>query len=288
MTGYGEAKIKAGDTELSVVIKSVNGRFLDVRSHLPKEYFQFEPQLKKDIGAKIRRGTVDIFIHRKGVAQIDIRLNHDIAKKWLSAYRKLAKSLKLPIEDARVMDRLSSLPQLIEVRDLSELKGTEKSALLALFHKALGKCEKERLREGLSLKADLFKILRALDQVVKKMEGLRETISKGQSEKIKERLKRLGLEGQVEPARFAQELVIYLDKCDIAEEISRLREHIRMCEKYLDIKEEQGKKLDFYSQELLREINTIGSKANSAQVTGFVVQAKGYIEAFKEQVQNIE
>ncbi|MCB0350825.1 MAG: YicC family protein [Bdellovibrionales bacterium] len=288
MTGYGEARQKAGTTEISVVVKAVNGRFLDPRFHLPKEYFQFEAMLKKHMGTIFHRGTVDVYIHRRCAANLDVELNIDVAKKWVAGYKILAKSLNVPFQSANIVERLSALPQIFEVRDRSSVQPAEKKVLLTLFRKAVASCEAERVREGRSLKIELSQILKALEKLVKKMEALRAEVNSGIDDRIKERLRRLGLEGSVDPARFAQELVIYLDKCDIAEEIARLREHILMCEKYLSVKEEQGKKMDFYSQELLREVNTIGSKANYAPITELVIQSKGLIEAFKEQVQNIE
>lgn len=288
MTGYGASQFKSADTEISVVIKSVNGRFLETRFHLPKEYFQFESQLKKKVSQKIRRGTVDVFIHRQGPTGMNIKLNKDSAQKWLKAHQELAKSINLKVDQNFLLERLATLPNIFSVQDRQSFKAGEKQAFLKAFQSALLKCDAERVREGSSLNKHLKQILSEMIRVVDRMEELRRKMKDDFASRLNQRLQRAGLEGQVEPARFAQELVIYLDKGDIAEEIERLREHIHMCELFLKAPEEQGKKLDFYSQELLREVNTIGSKANNAELTEQVVRAKGLIESFKEQVQNIE
>lgn len=288
MTGYGAGEARVGDIDVSVMIKAVNGRFLDGRFHLPKEYFSLEAQLKRQLSRVFRRGTVDVFVSRRGASQTNVQLNHVVAKKWVQAHKELARALNLPIQNSTLWERLSLQPQIFDVRDRAQVDGKEKKALDCAFSLALQRCEAEREREGKAIKSHLKEILKALGAVVGKMDKLRQKANLELQSRLQERLKRLGLESSVEPGRFAQELVIYLDKGDIAEELERLREHVQMCEKYLVHPEEQGKKLDFYSQELLREVNTIGSKANYAPLTEQVVKAKGLIEAMKEQVQNVE
>ncbi len=288
MTGYGARSLRIAGSEISVVVKSVNGRFLETRFHLPKEFFSLESQLKKKLSQTIRRGTVDVFVHRRGVSTAHIKLNTIVAKKWLSAYKDLGRLMHIKDGEHQLFRQVASLPQVFEIRDQGEISQKEQAQFQNLFQSALQKCNEERQREGLAIKAHLKKLLKAIHGVIKKIEGLREKAQADHEQRLQERLKRSGLDSTVEPTRFAQELLLYLDKCDISEELERLKEHVQMCEKYLAAKEEQGKKLDFYTQELLREVNTIGSKANSALITEQVVQAKGYIEAMKEQVQNIE
>lgn len=288
MTGYGSSLIKVGDLEISVVIKAVNGRFLDARFHLPKEYFPQESHLKKRLSQAIHRGTVDVFIHRRGASHLQIDLNRDVAKKWVAAHKELARSLGLPLRNEALLERLSVLPQIFDVRDKGRLHSKESRGLMAAFGQALKRCVDEKIREGRSAKIHLKGILKALSRAVRSMEKLRLEASQELEARLKDKLRRLGIEESVDPERFAQELVIYLDKSDIAEEIERLKEHVQMCEASLNTTQEMGKKLDFYSQELLREVNTIGSKANYAPLTEQVVKAKGLIESLKEQVQNIE
>lgn len=288
MTGYGTRSAKISGTEISVVVKSVNGRFLETRVHLPKEFFKFESQLKKILGYHFRRGTVDIFVHRRSPHLARVKINSDLAHKWANAFKDLERVLKAKHSDEIMMSHVISLPHVFEVPDNSEITKKEEGAFFRIFVEAIKNCEQERVREGRSIKAHLAKTLKSMRSIIKKIESLRELSQSEHEARLKERIQRIGLESSDEPARFAQELILFLDKCDITEEIERLKEHVQMCGRYLRSKEEQGKKLDFYTQELLREVNTIGSKANSALITEQVVQAKGFIEAFKEQVQNIE
>lgn len=288
MTGYGARSAKIAGSEISVAVKSVNGRFLETRFHLPKEFFGLESQLKKKISQVLRRGTVDVFVHRRGNSVVNVRVNKDVAKKWSQAYKELGEVLHVKEPNALLMKHIASVPQVFEVRDHGEISKTEQAQFQKLFSEALMKCDLEREREGQSIQQHLKKLLKSLLTVIKKIEVLREKSQIDHELRLQERLKKSGIESAVEPARYAQELLLYLDKCDISEELERLKEHVQMCERYLHSKEEQGKKLDFYTQELLREVNTIGSKANSALITEQVVLAKGAIEALKEQVQNIE
>ncbi len=295
MTGYGAVERRTPQAEVSVIVKSVNGRFLEPRFHLPKEYFAFESQLKKEISEIFARGTVDVFIYRRGAGNVKVKFNSRNAKNWFDAHKQLAKTLNVEFNSSQMLERLSSLPQVFDLRESGGPPNDEKRAVLAAFRESLKRCYRERQREGKSLQKHMMKLLKDLQQIVVRIEKLRAVVQDELEVKLRERLGRLERNRQettsVDPSRFAQELVFYLDKSDIGEELVRLKEHVDMCIKHvrgLPGQESLGKKLDFYGQELLREVNTIGSKANHAQLTELVVEAKGLIEAFKEQVQNIE
>lgn len=288
MTGYGTVEGRTADTEFSITVKSVNGRFLEPRFHLPKEYFALESQLKKEVTAMFERGTIDIFVYRRGSADLNVRFNPKNAKKWVEAHRRLARTLKLPLNLNNLAERVSSLPQVFETRELTSVSSNEKNKVLRAFRTALRQCLRERLREGRSLSRHLLSILNQLKKLVGLMERLRESSNRELEAKLYDRLRKISKDVAIDPSRFAEELVYYLDKSDIGEELARLKEHLQMCLKYVANRDARGKKLDFYGQELLREVNTIGSKANHARLTELVVEAKGLIEAFKEQVQNVE
>jgi uncharacterized protein (TIGR00255 family) len=288
MTGYGAVEKRSSHAEISVIVKSVNGRFLEPRFHLPKEYFFLESQLKREIGDLFSRGTVDVFIYRRGSADLKVKFNKKNASRWVDAHRELARALQVAFNSDKLLERLSSLPQVFELRESSEPLPDEKRVVLQAFRAALKRCYQERGREGRSLQNHVLSLLRQLQALVARIEKLREQIQQDLEVRLRERLERAKKDVVVDPARFAQELVFYLDKSDVTEEIVRLKEHLQMCAKHVKTVGTHGKKLDFYGQELLREVNTIGSKANHAQLTELVIEAKGLIEAFKEQVQNIE
>src|SRR4030067_2852344 len=152
MTGYGESLSKIHGAEISVVIKSVNGRFLDSRFHLPKEYLHFETQLKKNISKLFRRGTVDIFVQRRGESKIKINFNKDIANKWVQGYRALSRSLRLPLSSQTLMEKLTEHTQIFDIREADKINGAEKKVFFSVFSEALRHCDKERIREGKSIK----------------------------------------------------------------------------------------------------------------------------------------
>ena len=288
MTGYGASEGRTAEAEFSITVKSVNGRFLEPRFHLPKEYFALEAKLKKEVASVFERGTIDIFVYRRGSANLNVRFNSKNAQLWVEAHRQLARTLKLPLNLNSLAERVSSLPQVFEARELTSISSQEKIKVLRAVRIALRQCLQERLREGRSLSRHLRTILNHLKNLVAEMEQLRASSNRELETKLYERLRKISKELAIDPTRFAEELVYYLDKSDIGEELARLNEHLQMCSKYILSRAAGGKKLDFYGQELLREVNTIGSKANHARLTELVVEAKGFIEAFKEQVQNVE
>ena len=255
---------------------------------MPKEYALFESSLKKDMGQLFRRGTVDVFIQRYAQADFDVQVNLPAAKKWLQAHRELAKKLNLPINNSSMMEKVFSLPQVFEHKEKNILTTKERALLQKTFRQALKKCDLERKREGSGIQRHLHDLLKSLLKIVSEMTNLREQAKLALKDRLAVKLKVLQTEAEVDVSKLAQEVLLIIDKSDITEELERLKEHLNMCLPALQAKGDVGKKLDFYSQELLREINTIGSKANYAPLTEKVVQAKTLVEAFREQVQNVE
>ncbi len=291
MTGFGISKYASDELELEVSVKTVNGRYFEVKFHSPKEFAPFEGELKAQVGQLIKRGTTDVYIARryseKG-KKISIATQDRVAEKWLKTYSNLSKKLGLKSSSVSRLDVLERLPEVLKVDERPILGAKIKKVLSDNITKAASACDKERAREGASIKKELLSLLNHLGAQVKTMEEMKVQAGLKTEERLHTRLKKLGLKGEVEPQRFAQELVILLDKLDVLEELIRLKEHIKSCKKLITLKGPQGKKIDFYCQELLREVNTIGSKSQIAKLTEVVVNAKSIIERFREQVQNIE
>lgn len=293
MTGYGLCRAQTNDVSLEISIRAVNGRFLETRFHLPKNYYVFESDLKKKLNEFALRGTVDIYISRKIKTQASsgkLVINTKLAQEYLKSFKKLAKDLKL--SDSIRFDLISRQPDVIQVEDADQLFPQEVALLKKAFEAALKKFEAEKIREGLALKKDLSKNLKDLQKHVQKISKLRDEANKLLQEKfeakIKSRLPKEVSHTPLDPLRLSQEIVIQLEKADINEEVIRLTEHIKNFEKIIELEKVEGKKLDFYTQELLREVNTIGSKSQVAGITESVVEAKTLIERIREQVQNIE
>ena len=285
------AEPRASEFQLDISIKSVNGRYLDLRFHLPREYASFEGELKSLLTPIFTRGTVDIYINRLRSAETPtINVNLDLAEAWVQSYRLLAQNLHLNSEPT--LEMISRVPEIFRVETESEVSDAEKSAVkVQLLEAALG-CDRERTREGAALQKELGVLCTKLQALAEQAEELKAEAGQELDRKLRERLedqlKKRGFEGKIDDQRLAQEIVMMLDKADIAEEIQRLREHISAYAKLLMSTESQGKKLDFYAQELLREVNTIGSKSHLTKLTHIVVEAKTIVERIREQVQNIE
>ncbi len=289
MTGYGHTNFSSKDLELDVQVKSVNGRFLDIRLHLPREYNSFESEIKKLISGTLIRGTVDVYCARKiraSAKQVALEINEDVAKLYVKSLKGLAK--KLDLKESLSLDIVVKLPELMNLKIQDKVTPLEKQKLLGLVEKSLKLCEAERIRESKALGEDIKKNLNKLKSFVDQCEKLREQVNGELTKKFEERLKSLGLNSEIDPARIAQEIMIQIDRSDINEELSRLSEHIQAYLNLIDDSKSYGKKMDFYAQELLREVNTIGSKSQVAKMTALVVDAKSVVERIREQVQNIE
>ncbi len=289
MTGYGTAKQTTKNFTLEVSIRSVNGRFLESRFHLPREFVAFEGDLKKILAQSVQRGTVDVFISRRVKAsslQAQVSVNKDLAKQYLVAYQQLSKELKLPLQVH--LETLVRLPEVVQVESFHSLFKEEEKSLKSIFTAACKACDAERLREGKSVRRDLEKLMTQLEKQVSVVAALREEANLQLQDRYEQKVRSRLKGSEMDSARLSQEIVIQLEKADINEELSRLSEHIKNYRQLIGSQDAEGKKLDFYTQELLREVNTIGSKSQVAKITQSVVEAKTIIERLREQVQNIQ
>lgn len=291
MTGYGLFRGQTADVSIEVSIRSVNGRFLESRFHLPKAFYGYESELKKKLGELVKRGTVDVYIARKVKAQTvagKININTKLAQEYLKSFRKLARDLQL--KDEVRFEMITRQPDIIQFEEPENINVNEVQTLKRTFDAALKKIDIERVREGQALKKDLMKNIKDLQKLTAKISKLRDEANKALQEKYEAKIKaRIPKDtANIDPQRIAQEIVIQLEKADINEEIVRLNEHLKNFEKLIELPVVEGKKLDFYTQELLREVNTIGSKSQVSGITESVVESKTLIERLREQVQNIE
>lgn len=293
MTGFGVFRSQNNEITIEVSFRAVNGRYLETRFHLPRAFFPFESELKKKLSALVLRGTVDIYVSRKLKAQAGagkISVNTKLAQEYMKVLKKLSADLR--IKDTIRLEQISKQPDVIHLEEEESVPPQELAMLRKTFDAALKKFDAERVREGAALKKDLQKNLRDLQKHVHKVSKLRDEANKILTErfeaKVKSRLPKEVAGQGVDPQRISQEIVIQLEKADINEEIIRLTEHLKNFEKLVENSIVEGKKLDFYTQELLREVNTIGSKSQVAGITEAVVEAKTLIERIREQVQNVE
>ena len=288
MTGFGTATKTTPSVEIDISIKAVNSRFLETYFHGPKDYVVLETQLKKILSKEFSRGKVDIYIHRKRSAErMNIKYNIAAGKKWLMAYKKMAHSLGLEPEISP-LEVVQAVPEVLKLEHSEELNDREESLVLKAAAEAIRQCKKERRREGSFLKKELLHLTGLLNAQVSIIVNHRKEANALLHQRFLDRIKKSSLSQKLDEQRLASEVAILLDKMNITEEVARLKEHIRNFKKLLQKNDPIGKKLDFYTQELLRETNTIGSKSYVSQLTSAVVDAKSIIEQIREQVQNVE
>lgn len=288
MTGFGRAKYNQDAREYSVEIKSVNNRYSDISIKLPRNISFLEENIKKLISSEVKRGKVEVFItfNNNSDKGKNIQINRELAKKYIEEMNKLAEITKIN-SNIEVID-------VIKMPDVLNTKLDEDDE--ELINKELTICTKEAINnfitmreiEGNKIKEDLEKRISKISEKINEINLISTGLVKEYIVKLKKRVNDLLSPNTIDETRLAQEIVIYSDKCSIEEEITRLKSHIAQ---FLDLLEEEtsnGKRMDFLIQEMNRETNTIGSKANNLQITNYVVDIKTELENIREQIQNIE
>lgn len=287
MTGYGKSNMLKNLREYQVEIKSVNHRYLDVSIKMPRSLSYLEEEIKKAVSAKLTRGKVDVFItfNNNSLEGRDIKINTEIARMYIKELRDLAESEGI-VADIPVTE-ISKLPDVLTIQNNQDDE-TIKNELLEVTNQAIENLVGMRKIEGEKIAQDLFTRIQDIDGKVKKISSLSTGLIEDYVVKLNTRIKELLQDQEIDEARLAQEVVIYADKCSIEEEVTRLNSHIYQFRELLNSNEAVGKKLDFMIQEMNRETNTIGSKANNLEITNKVINMKTQLENIREQVQNIE
>ena len=287
MTGYGKSNMSKNLREYQVEIKSVNHRYLDVSIKMPRSLSYLEEEIKKAVSAKLTRGKVDVFItfNNNSLEGRDIKINTEIARMYIKELRDLAESEGI-VADIPVTE-ISKLPDVLTIQNNQDDE-TIKNELLEVTNQAIENLVGMRKIEGEKIAQDLFTRIQDIDGKVKKISSLSTGLIEDYVVKLNTRIKELLQDQEIDEARLAQEVVIYADKCSIEEEVTRLNSHIYQFRELLKGNEAVGKKLDFMIQEMNRETNTIGSKANNLEITNEVINMKTQLENIREQVQNVE
>ena len=288
MTGFGRSKYENERREYLVEIKSVNNRYSDINIKLPRNISFLEEKVKKTITNSISRGKVDVFINfvnnsEKGK---NIKINTELAKKYIEELRNLQKETQI-IDNIGIME-ICRLPEILNLNveeDDEELLWQE---LLECLNNAITSFLLMRENEGTKIKEDLENRISLVKDKIDKISEISTGLVEEYVVKLEKRVNELLKTSVIDETRLAQEIVIYSDKCSVEEELTRLRSHISQFLNLVNETNPVGKKLDFLIQEMNRETNTIGSKANCLEITNLVVDIKTEIENIREQVQNIE
>lgn len=287
MTGYGRAKLSKDDREYQIEIKSVNHRYLDISVRIPKQLSYLEETMKKEIAKKVKRGKIDVFVtfENNSLEGKEIKINTELAKAYIDELKKLAEKENI-LSDIQVTE-ISKYPDVLNIQSSQDDEKITKEVLETITI-ATDNLVQMRETEGNKISEDLLKRLNTINKKVEEIAKLSTGLIEEYVVKLEERIKEILKNQEIDKTRLAQEVVIYADKCSIEEEVTRLNSHISQFKNLLNSNEAIGKKIDFIIQEMNRETNTIGSKANNLEITNGVIDIKTEIENIREQVQNIE
>ncbi len=287
MTGFGQGETANAHSTVTVEVRSVNHRFLDIAFKLPRSLQNREPDIKELVRGKIARGRVSITISAESSSSgRGVKINESVLEQYLTQLRAFAKRHDL---DERVsLDALVSLPEVVTTKETEP----GEDELWPLVEKSLGealdRCNKMRREEGKALEKDLVDRMRLIEQTAAAIEKLAPTVAKRQVELLRKRVAQLAGDIAIPEERIAAEIVMLSDRTDITEEITRLRSHLAQFNGALRDGGEVSKRLTYVLQEMHREASTMGSKASDTEVIQYVVVLKEETEKLREQVQNLE
>jgi uncharacterized protein (TIGR00255 family) len=288
MTGFGRSELKQNGLEVQVEIRSLNHRFLEVEIRAPKHVLVFEQEIKDLVRSHLSRGRVNVTIAAKGEEEPTAGLAVDkaLAATYIRLLRELQKELKL--EGGIKLEQLLTLPDIITYESTKPAESNIWAPLKQAIEMALQDLKNMRLKEGEEIKKDLQSRILGIDAIIKSIEEHSKNKSAQALERLKERVSSLlKLEG-LDAGRLEMEVALMADKLDVTEECTRFKSHNALFLDYLENGKSEGRKLNFLLQEMHREANTIGAKANDAAIAHYVVEIKEEVEKLREQVQNLE
>ena len=288
MTGYGRASLEKENRNYQIEMKSVNHKYSDITIKLPKTLTYLEDKMKKQIGASISRGKVDVFVtfeNNSGEGK-DIIVNHEMVKKYMDAFYTLAEenqlALSIPVTE------VIKLPEVLSVQTIKTKEDVIEQEVMACLQEAIQHFVEMREVEGNKIKEDLLGRVEQVEKEILKFSEYSAGLVEEYVVKLRQRVKDMLQLDEIEESRIAQEAVIFADRTSIEEEVTRLKSHVMQMKNLLEEKKPVGKKMDFLIQEMNREVNTIGSKSANLEITNLVIDLKTMLEDIREQIQNIE
>jgi uncharacterized protein (TIGR00255 family) len=288
MTGYGKGEALSAQGSFVVEIRSVNHRYGEVSARMPRAFLSQENDVKRLVSTVLKRGKIDVTVQWDEASGADSipQVNRELANGYYESFRQLSGELGLPGEVplALILAQKGVLRDsgatVDETELLPQLTDAVRAAVVAI--------DSMRTREGEALAADLLARRRQLAEWIEQIRTRTPLMVVEYQQRLSVRLEQLLGDVELDPARLAQEVALLADRCDITEELVRLGSHFAQFDEAMRMKEPVGRKLDFLMQEMNREVNTIGSKANDAVIASLVIQVKAEMEKMREQVQNVE
>ena len=288
MTGFGRCELSEGERKVSVEIKTVNHRYLDVAMKMPKKLNFFDSAIRTVLKEYLQRGKVDVFVTYEDLSESNVSLvyNQKVAEQYVKYFRQMEEQFGL--ENDMKVSVLARCPEVLVMEEQQE----DEEEIWQLLEKAVrGACEKvveTRVREGEALKCDLLAKLDEMLRMTAFIEERSPQIMAEYRQKLEAKVQDLLTDAQTDESRIAMEVTLFADKICVDEEIVRLRSHVEATKAALESGGSVGRKLDFIAQEMTREANTTLSKANDLEISNCAIDLKTEIEKVREQIQNIE
>ena len=286
MTGFGRAEFEVNNKKITIEIKSLNSKQTDINTRIPALYREKDIEIRRELSDKLERGKIDFSLYIENLGdETSTKINEPILKSYFNHLSKISSDLNLTI-DQSTLQAVLRLPDVVKTEYLT-LDEQEWSNVLKNIQKAIADIDKFREQEGNALRMDIVKNITTIQKLQAMIEPFEPHRLDSVKARLSENLESLKLNGGVDKNRFEQELIFYLEKLDINEEKVRLANHLKYFLETIEEPVNSGKKLGFISQEIGREINTIGSKANHIEIQRLIVQMKDYLERIKEQLLNV-
>ena len=288
MTGYGRSEVHDAQLTLMVEARSVNHRYLDIALRYPRLYAPLEARMKQRVSAHFTRGRIDITLvpQESPEGRRALSLDHVLAQQYYDALQHLQESLGLPgVIDVSL---IASLRDVFKVEEPSEDIESAWDIIAQGLDAALQALQSMRRQEGEALCRDFHLRLQAMAQQIQAIRQRVPQVVVEYRQRLEQRVKELFDQFEIDPNRLAQEAILFAERADITEELTRLEAHMQACTRLLASSEAVGRKIEFLVQEMHREVNTIGSKSNDMAIAHSVVELKSELERIREQIQNIE
>jgi len=287
MTGYGRGEASGKGTKITAEIQSVNKRQTEILVSLPSALTMMESEIRTKIDRSLHRGRVVVTISASGAAGGSSSVvDSELATRYLAQFKRLQRELSLPGD--LTIDLILRSPGVISANAPGALDSSVRSAVEAALDLAIAQLLQMRAKEGSTLKKEVLSRIRSIRQALSKVRKLQPRSAKRYRELLMERVRKIGLEIDVDDVRLTKEIALFAERSDFSEELSRLESHLDQFIATANREEAIGRTLEFIAQEIGRELNTLSAKANDAEVSQIVVHCKAELEKIREQVQNVE
>jgi uncharacterized protein (TIGR00255 family) len=288
MTGFGAGRARVGDEEFSVELRSLNHKFCEVKARLPRELAALESVVVKQVKDRLARGSVEVFVKRQtatAAGTVPI-VDAALAREYARAFREVAEALGVPAEVT--WHQVASQPGVVRLEERGMDVEAATQAVQAALEQSLSALEQMRQVEGEAIRADLESRLGLIERWSREVAELSPRSVEEYRQRLTERVAELARGVTVDEQRLAQEVAVFAERTDIAEEMTRLASHLEQFRQLMASGEPAGRRMDFLVQEMHREVNTTGSKSQHADISSRVVSMKAEVERIREQVQNVE